>query len=368
MPRLNILSILAITALLIIVWRWLTSLYNLITGKPAPASSKNKPGDVSVLIPARNEAKTLPRLLKSLNICDATIGEIVIYNDHSEDETSEVVKLWAQNDSRIRIIDGKELPEGWTGKNHACHQLADEARCPYLLFLDADVEVGQEAIDLALSRIKKDRLALFSFFPVQKMHTTGEWLLVAQVNTILVSLLPLAIANRIPLQLLSAANGQFMIFDAAHYRTHKFHEKVRKTPVEDVAIAQYLKRHKERFRTALAPESLKCRMYQNYGEALQGLSRSARFFFGGSIVAGWLYVLFSMLGWLPVLLTMPLIWLGIYFLLLLMLRIFVSVASHQSVLRNIILMPAQQVALFHLFLKATQQLIKRKTTWKGRTI
>ncbi|MGM0376293.1 MAG: glycosyltransferase [Bacteroidota bacterium] len=361
-------EILAIIAFLIIAWRWMTSLFNLITGEPVPAPSQKKAGDVSVLIPARNEAKTLPRLLKSLNTCDSIIGEILIYNDQSEDKTSEVVNVWAQNDRRIRLIEGKELPRDWTGKNHACHQLASEAKGSYLLFLDADVEVGQEAIELALSRIKKDRLTLFSFFPVQEMHTTGEWLLVAQVNTILVSLLPLALSHRIPIKLLTAANGQFMMFDAAKYRIHQFHAKVSHMPVEDVAIAQYLKKVRERSRTALAPKNLKCRMYSNYREALLGLARSARFFFGGSIITGWIYVLFSMLGWLPVLLTMPIIWLGVYFLLLLMLRIFVSVASHQSVFRNLILMPAQQVALFHLFLKATRQLIKQQTSWKGRTI
>ncbi|MFW6043388.1 MAG: glycosyltransferase [Marinilabiliaceae bacterium] len=368
MSQFNLLFILAVAALLIITWRWLTALINLITGKPAPEASQNKTGDVSVLIPARNEAKTLPRLFKSLTFCDATIGEILVYNDQSEDETAEVVRLWSQKDSRIRIIEGKELPEGWTGKNHACHQLAHEARSPFLLFLDADVEAGQEAIERALSQMKKDRLALFSFFPVQEMHTTGEWLLVAQVNIILVSLLPLALSHRLPLQLLTAANGQFMMFDASKYRSHQFHEKVSSKPVEDVAIARYLKKTGEKYLTALAPESLKCRMYHNYGEALHGLSRSARFFFGGSILTGWIYVLFSILGWLPVLLSMPLIWLGVYFSLLVMVRIFVSVASHQPVVRNIILMPAQQAALFHLFLKATQQLIKQKTSWKGRTI
>jgi chlorobactene glucosyltransferase len=109
-------------------------------------------------------------------------------------------------------------------------------------------------------------------------------------------------------------------------------------------------------------------MYNNYREALNGLSRSARFFFGGSIVFGWIYVLFSLFGWIPVLIAFPAQCLITYFALLFTMRIFVSAASKQSVIKNIILLPLQQLGLFHLFLTATKQLITGKTTWKGRAI
>jgi chlorobactene glucosyltransferase len=362
------MKILAFSAILILAYRWLVSLFNLITGIPDYAVMEKTDGEISVLIPARNEAANLPRLLQSLTSCDKTIGEIIIYDDQSEDETALVVNHWMQKDPRIRIMKGKNLPAGWTGKNHACHQLAMNAKGKYLLFLDADVTVDQYAIDLALSRMKKDQLVLFSFFPQQEMITIGEWLLVAQVNIILVSLLPLAILNCVPIPVMTAANGQFMMFDSQWYNQYFFHEKVRNNPVEDVAIAQYIKKKKQKLRTALAPEGLKCRMYNNYREALHGLARSARFFFGGSIVFGWAYVLFSLLGWLPVLLAFPLFDLVIYFLLLFTMRTFISQISGQSIIKNLILMPLQQIGLLHLFIIATKQLIVKKTLWRGRRI
>lgn len=248
----TIIKILAFSAILILAYRWLVALFNLITGRPRYALMKKTDDVVSVLIPARNEAGNLRRLLLSLSNCDSSIGEIIIYDDQSEDETAVVVNHWMQNDSRIRLMKGKNLPAGWTGKNHACHQLAMNAKGKYLLFLDADVTVDQYAIDLALSRMKKDQLALFSFFPQQEMITTGEWLLIAQINIILVSLLPLAILNYIPIPVMTAANGQFMMFDSHWYKQHFFHEKVRNNPVEDVSIAQYIKKKKLKLRTALA--------------------------------------------------------------------------------------------------------------------
>ncbi|MFO7999743.1 MAG: glycosyltransferase family 2 protein, partial [Marinilabilia sp.] len=204
--------------------------------------------------------------------------------------------------------------------------------------------------------------------PVQEMHTTGEWLLVAQVNVILVSLLPLAFSRYIPFNLVTAANGQFMMFDAGVYDQQRFHEKLRTTVVEDVAIAQYIKGKGLKIRTALSPAGLSCRMYHNYREALNGLGRSARFFFGGSIIAGWLYVFFALFGWLAVLLAFPMIWLAVYFLLLVTMRIFVAIASRQSVMKNILLMPLQPITLFHLFFTATRQHVQQKSTWKGRPL
>jgi hypothetical protein len=109
-------------------------------------------------------------------------------------------------------------------------------------------------------------------------------------------------------------------------------------------------------------------MYQSYHEARMGLARSARFFFGGSILAGWVYVLFSSLGWLMVLIALPPFWVLAYFLLLFSMRIFVSAASGKSIIKNLILMPLQQIALIHLFYTATRQMILKQTTWKGRPI
>lgn len=362
------LKILAFIAFAIMIVRWFTSLLNLVTGTPHFVKFHKRKDEISVLIPARNEEKNLPRLLQGLIRCDESVGEILIYDDNSEDETAAVVESWARYDRRIRLINGRDVPAGWLGKNNACYQLATEAGGQYLLFLDADVSVNQSSIDLALSNMKKSRLALFSFFPRQEMITMGEWLLVAQVNIILISLLPLTLSRYIPWSLMTAANGQFMLFDSEIYKKHQFHEKLKTQAVEDVAIAQYIKKRGLKVRTALAPKGLKCRMYQGYREALAGLARSARFFFGGNIVAGWLYVLFSSLGWLPVLIALPPVYTPAYLMLLISMRIFISVVSGVSVIKNLALMPIQQISLIHLFYAATKQLILKQTIWKGRAI
>ncbi len=355
-------------ALVIASTRWFIALINLITAQPKPAKTAPQPNQVSVLIPARNEAHTLPILLQNLQKTGSLISEIIVYNDQSEDETADIVRQRSHHDTRIRLIEGHSLPEGWVGKNNACHQLAMAARAKYLLFLDADVKTDHNAIELAVAQMQKKKLTLFSFFPSQQMQSFGEWLLVAQVNVILTSLLPLALINHLPFQIMAAANGQFMMFDADIYHQYRFHEKVRGTPVEDVAIARNIKKSALKMRTALAPAQLTCRMYQGYRDALCGLARSARYFFGGSIIAGWIYAIFSLLGWISVLTSMHPLWLAGYFLLLISMRAFVARASHQSVAKNLLLMPLQQLALLHLLYTASKQTLTKKTIWKGRKI
>ncbi len=325
-------------------------------------------GGVSVLIPARNEAHNIPRLLKSLEDTYGLVSEIIVYNDQSEDNTAGVVMAQAVKDSRIRLIPGDLLPEGWLGKNHACHRLAHSASGDYLLFLDADVLVGREAIEIALFQMKKRKLALFSFFPVQVMKSLGEWLVVPHVNIILVSLLPLYFTWKMPWPVFSAANGQFMFFDAPTYRHYRFHERVRSTAVEDIAIGQLMKKLKLKILTGLAPGSLQCRMYSGFKEARNGIARSVLFFFGGSLYFGWLYALFTTLGWLPIAIALPGTWFVVYLFLLVSLRVGAALLSRQSAWKNLVLMPFQQMTFVWVIGKASVQYFRGHISWKGRSL
>jgi chlorobactene glucosyltransferase len=323
---------------------------------------------VSILIPARNEAQNLPLLLKSLEGTQGLVHEIIVYNDQSEDDTVKVVLKQAGRDARIRLLQGKSLPPGWLGKSHACHCLSLEASGDYLLFLDADVLIRRRAIELALAQMKKRQLALFSFFPVQIMKTLGEWLVVPQVNIILVSLLPLYFTYKLPWPVFSAANGQFMLFDGLTYQKYQFHQRVKNIAVEDIAISREMKKLKLTVLTGLAPDGLQCRMYKGFNEARNGIARSVIFFFGGSLLAGWIYAAFTTFGWLSVGLTLSATWFLIYLFLLVLMRVGIALLSRQSVVKNILLMPLQQMTFVWVIIKASLQYLRGNITWKGRSL
>ena len=118
---------------------------NLLFQERLPARDVVPLPTLSLLIPARDEEMNIGRLLGDLTTINDRILEIIVCDDQSSDRTAELVEESAAHDSRIRLIRGDRLPDGWSGKNHTCHCLAKEATGDYLLFLDADVRVEEGA-------------------------------------------------------------------------------------------------------------------------------------------------------------------------------------------------------------------------------
>ena len=63
-------------------------------------------------------------------------------DDGSTDATAGHRRAHAARDGRVRLLAAPPLAEGWTGKVHACHHLAQAARGTHLLFVDADVRLA----------------------------------------------------------------------------------------------------------------------------------------------------------------------------------------------------------------------------------
>lgn len=89
---------------------------------------------LSIIVPARNEADNLHRLLPSLiDLSYPGQFEIVIVDDNSSDDTAQVTREYGFEPLHL-----SELPSGWLGKPHACHRGALKANGDWLLFTDAD--------------------------------------------------------------------------------------------------------------------------------------------------------------------------------------------------------------------------------------
>lgn len=325
-------------------------------------------GLVSVLIPARNEEATIAKLLSDLQEQNYQNIEILIFNDQSEDETRVVVNKLAAQDSRIKLIESDGLPDGWLGKNNACHSLSQEAKGDYFLFLDADVRIGKHLISRTVKFSKTNQLGLLSIFPKQLMLTRGEQLTVPMMNFILLSLLPLVFVQKSKQPSLSAANGQFMLFDAAVYRKQLPHSKFRSEKVEDIAIARHFKENQLLVACLLGDEELTCRMYTNYDEAINGFSKNIVSFFGGSAMASVLFWLITTMGIIPVFLAFSPQAIAIYLLMVVATRIVISIVSKQSVLQNCIYWLAQQMAMGEMIFQAIRNNSNKQLRWKGRNI
>jgi len=105
-------------------------------------SKKDQLPEISVIIPARNESENIGSLLTSFKDQNVQLKEIIVVDDHSEDNTKDVAR-----ESGVHVLSSKTLPDGWSGKPWACWQGAKASTGEVFMFLDADTYAEKHAIE-----------------------------------------------------------------------------------------------------------------------------------------------------------------------------------------------------------------------------
>lgn len=362
------MTIAILITLFFIILRFAVTLFNYISNPKLPHIGKHYTDKVSILIPARNEAGNILPLLQSIHQQDYKNYEVIIYDDDSADDTYQVCSNLAASHPLFKVIKGTKLPEGWIGKNYACHQLAKQATGKYLLFLDADEQVGTKLINSAVHRMHLHQLGLLSLFTNQTMLTLGENAVVPLMHYILLNLLPLRLVYLVKNASVAAASGQFMLFDAAIYQKHQWHKAVKNKVVEDVEIMRLIKAESYNGEALLANGMISCRMYHGYNEAINGFSKNFLAAFNYSIIGFLIYITLIIGGPLFILTTLNLPLILFTVGLILLTRIMISLSAQQNTGYNILLHPVQMFNLLVIAVVSIQKHLTKTTMWKGRRI
>lgn len=342
-------------------------LINFIFRQTIPSTEVQNSDLISLLIPARNEEANIACLLDALRKMKNSNIEILVYNDHSTDNTEEIIRKYAKIDNRIKLIQSDVLPNGWLGKNHACYQLAKQAKGKYLLFVDADVMLSGNIVSDAVAYAKKYELGLISIFPKQIQLTAGEKKTVPLMNYILLTLLPLIFVRISPYNSHAAANGQFILFEAEIYKRLQPHEQFKDSAVEDISISRFYKSKKVKTACIIGEERIQCRMYHSYNDALNGFSKNIFMFFGGMPILTFLFWIFSTFGIVPIILYDIHI-AFIYLLSVVIIQVLYAITCKQSVINTILYFPANMFFMLQVMIKALMVKKKKIYSWKGRNI
>ncbi len=322
---------------------------------------------ISVLIPARNEEKNITICLQSVMEQDYPKMEILVLDDSSEDNTFQEAAALAAEDTRIKVFKGEPLAAGFTGKNWACYQLSQAASGDYILFIDADVSLGEGSILSALREVKKLNLGLLSVFPSQKIKSAGEWLIVPLMNWLLLTFLPLFFVYSKKSPSLAAANGQFMFFERSAYKNAGGHYSLGPSVAEDITFAKLLKQKNISVKTYLGGDAVFCRMYSDFKDSFEGFSKN---FYAGSGLNPFLFLIIT--AGLAVCFNIPIIMVFVdkIFILPLVLiilqRILISSKSRQHFLINLLFHPLQMIMFFILGMNSVIVSKKKRRRWKGR--
>lgn len=261
---------------------------NLAVLKRIGGDSSTPPGKggprVSVLLPARNEEAHIRACVESLLEQDYPEYEVVVLNDSSQDNTGKILGELSLSSDRLVVLEGKEIPSGWNGKNWACHQLSQAAKGEVLLFTDADTYHHPQVITQAIQQMLVNGYDFITLFPYQEVKTFGEKLLVPSLYWCIYSFFPLVLAYRLPFPFLSTAIGQFLMVRRMAYEAAGGHIAIRSEIADDLALARRIKSRGYRWRAFDGTQMVRCRMYKNFGEAFSGFTKNLFAAFGNRII------------------------------------------------------------------------------------
>jgi 4,4'-diaponeurosporenoate glycosyltransferase len=200
---------------------------------PATGGGGDDSGTVSVVIPARDAAATLPALLASLQVCASAGGVVrqtIVVDDDSTDGTASVA---AAHGATVLRIEGAP-PPGWTGKAHACARGAELATAPLLLFLDADVTLAPDA----LRRLLAAHAAHGGLVSVQPHHRVVRRYEELSATCNVVAMMGTGSFAPWPTARQPAAFGPCVMASAADYTAAGGHASVRGEVIDDVHLAR----------------------------------------------------------------------------------------------------------------------------------
>lgn len=224
---------------------------------------------VSVVIAARDEERSIGECLCSLRRQEYDGYEIIVADDSSADRTPEIVRKEFPSVNCLRV---PLPPAGAAGKSHALSFAAARARGEWLLFTDADTVHSPRSIRVPLSYALRHDLQMLSLLPGPSGGGFWENLLQPVIGIFLFIVFPIERVNRRGSRT-AFANGQYILISRRAYDRVGGHEAVRAFPLEDIALAQNVKRAGLGLALLVGGDLLRCRMYRSLGEIWSGWLR-----------------------------------------------------------------------------------------------
>ena len=264
-----------ICLLLIAFFTIVTGITNFLWLKKIP-TKKNIPKSklVSILIPARNEADVIESTIKSIINQSYQNYELIILDDNSSDTTESIIQKHAKSNPKIELINGLSLPEGWLGKNWACHQLSEKAEGEYILFIDADTNLDKFILEDSVIALQKEKIDLLSLVPGRDTKLIADHAMKKIISWFIVCWLPMKLAIKLNAPFLSATFGLFMLFKKSSFNDNGGFEAIKDNPVDDFQLGRNIKKNLFKWMLYDAAFRITTRTYNTNKDLISGYSKN----------------------------------------------------------------------------------------------
>ena len=196
-----------------------------------------------MLIPARDEAAGIARTLASVGRQGRGV-KVVLVDDQSTDGTADAARRAAADAVEpfaLEVVAGASLPPGWAGKLWALEQGLARVDRPYLLLLDADIELGDGMLAALRAQLERTDAVLVSIMAELHCATFVERLLAPPFVFFFKLLYPFALSNDTRSRVAAAAGGCMLVRTAVLRDIGGF-EAIRSALIDDCTLAAALKR------------------------------------------------------------------------------------------------------------------------------
>ena len=237
-----------------------------------PTSSGVELSDVTVLIPARNEADTIATVLQALNSQGHGLKTVLV-DDQSTDATVATARAAATHD--LLVVTGQALPAGWTGKLWALQQGQTYLERPLTLLLDGDIELAPGMITTLRRKMQQDQLRLVSLMAALRMQSYWEKLLLPAFIFFFRLLYPFQLANDLEQRRVAAAAGGCILLETNLIDEIGGFAALRGALIDDCTLARRVKSLGARTWIGLTHSVRSIRRYDNLYAIWNMVARSA---------------------------------------------------------------------------------------------
>ncbi len=256
----------------LLILYWLHTQHHLdirVKSAPAPVHTPL----ISICVPARNEERNIRTCVASVLAQDYPDFEVIVLDDRSTDNTSEILRQLSRQNEKLQVIHGSDLPAGWAGKPHALFQAASAARGDWLCFVDADTFLSPQTLSSSYVKAIETRADMFTMMTFQILGSFWEKVLMPIVMTALsVGFSPRKVND--PRRRDAIANGQFILIRRSVYDAIGGHKSVKDQIVEDKAISEHVKWNGYRLIVADGRSLARTRMYTSLAEMWEGWTKN----------------------------------------------------------------------------------------------
>ncbi len=240
--------------ILLLPWRpWSTREF--LDGEPEDC--REDLSDVTVLIPARNEAEVIQTTLSGVKAQGKDL-KVILVDDQSDDKTISLAENMTEID--LKIVSGRPLPKGWSGKLWALEQGFQQVDTPLVLLLDADIGLKPGILVRLRREMMNRRVHLISLMASLRMVSPWERLLMPAFIYFFKLLYPFRLSNS-AFPWVAAAAGGCILIRTDMLRAIGSFASVRGQLIDDCALARKVKSIGGRTWIGLSHSALSLRAY-----------------------------------------------------------------------------------------------------------